>query len=111
MSHSDRKFWPFKPQWTLAATAGLLVVLLLAVPALHRFFDWPSSQSETVVLIGILLLSLLPIAVALLDAIIHGRVNIKYGNFQIDFSRSKEKGTVGITVAANIGVQGLSVSD
>jgi hypothetical protein len=107
MSHSDRKFWPYKPRWTLPCS---LVLLLIAVAFLRWFFEWPSKQSETVVLIGVLLLSLLPIALALLDAIIHGG-SFKYGNIQIDFSRSKEKGTAGITVAANIGVQGVQVSD
>jgi hypothetical protein len=111
MSDPDLKFWPYKPRLTLAATASSLVVFLLAVAVLRALTGWPSSQSETVVLIGILLLSLLPIALALLDVIIDRGGSIKYGNVEIDFSRSKDRGTVGITVAPNIGVQGLPLSD
>jgi hypothetical protein len=96
---------------TLAATAAALVVLLLATAALRTLAKWPSEKSETVVLIGVLLLSLLPIALALLDVIVDRGGSIKYGSVEIDFSRSKEKGIAGITVLSNIGVPGLPVSD
>jgi hypothetical protein len=88
-----------------------LVGLLLIVAVLRTLLHWPSEQSETVVLIGILLLSLLPIALALLDVIIERGAVIEYGNMKIDFSRSKEKEAAGITVAPNIGVQGRPVTD
>src|SRR5712671_2793159 len=111
MSDADLKFWPYKPRLTLAATASALVGLLLAVAILRAFFNWPSEHSETVVLIGVLLLSLLPIALALLDVIIDRGGSIKYGGVEIDFARSRERGTAGITVAPNIGVPGLPVTD
>jgi hypothetical protein len=111
MADVDRKFWPFKPRLTLAATALALVALLLAIAILRAISSWPSAQSETVVLIGVLLLSLLPIALALLDAIIERGAVIEYGKAKIDFSRSKEKHIAGITVAPNIGVKGQPVTD
>jgi hypothetical protein len=111
MTDPDLKFWPYKPRLTLAATAAALVGLLLAVAILRALTKWPSEQSETVVLIGVLLLSLLPIVLALLDVIIDRGGSIKYGGVEIDFARSKEKGTAGITVASNIGVPGLPVTD
>jgi hypothetical protein len=107
----DQKFWPYKPRLTLAATAATLVGLLLATAVLRALTKWPSEKSETVVLIGVLLLSLLPIGLALLDFIIDRGGSIKYGGVEIDFARSKERGTAGITVASNIGVPGLPVSD
>jgi hypothetical protein len=111
MSDADLKFWPYKPRLTLAATASALVALLFAVAALRALTGWPSAQSETAALIGILLLSLLPIALALLDVLIDRGGNIKYGGVEIDFSRGKERGTAGITIAPNIGVRGLPVTD
>jgi hypothetical protein len=111
MTDLDLKFWPYKPRLTLAATAAALVGLLLATGALRALAKWPSEKSETVILIGVLLLSLLPIALALLDVIVDRGGRIKYGNVEIDFSRSKEKGTAGITVPSNIGVPGLPVTD
>jgi hypothetical protein len=111
MNDPDLRFWPYKPRLTLAATVAVLVGLLLATAALRALAKWPSPQSETVVLIGVLLLSLLPIALALLDVIIDRGGIIKYGGVEIDFARSKEKGAPGITVASNIGVPGLPVTD
>jgi len=111
MTNLDLKFWPYKPRLTLAATAAALVGLLLAAAALRALASWPTEKSETVVLIGVLLLSLLPIALALLDVIIDRGGTIKYGGVEIDFARSKEKGTAGITVASNIGVPGVPVTD
>jgi hypothetical protein len=63
------------------------------------------------VLIGVLLLSLLPIALALLDVIIDRGGSIKYGGVEINFVRSKEKGTAGIVIAPNVGVPGQPVID
>jgi hypothetical protein len=60
MTDPGLKFWPYKPRLTLAAIAAALVGLLLLVAILRALAKWPSPQSETVVLIGILLLSLLP---------------------------------------------------
>jgi hypothetical protein len=111
MNDLDLKFWPYKPRLTLAATAAALVGLLLATAVLRALVKWPSEKSETVVLIGVLLLSLLPIALALLDVIVGRGGSIKYGKVEIDFSRSEEKGTAGITVPSNIGVPGLPVTD
>jgi hypothetical protein len=111
MTDLDSRFWPYKPRLTLAATATALVGLLLATAALRALARWPTEKSETVVLIGILLLSLLPIALALLDVIIDRGGRIKYGGVEIDFARSKERGTAGITVASNIGVPGLPITD
>jgi len=111
MSDPELKFWPYKPRLTLAAAAVALVVLMIVVAILRAVSNWPSQQSETVVLIGILLLSLLPILLALLDVVVDRGGTIKYGGVEIDFARSKQKGTAGITVAPNIGVPGLPVSD
>lgn len=108
---TDLKFWPYKPRLTLAATAAALVGLLLATAALRTLAKWPSEKSESIVLVGVLLISLLPIALALLDVIVDRGGSIKYGSVEIDFSRSKEKGTAGITVPSNIGVPGLPVTD
>src|SRR4051794_24067373 len=111
MTDPDLRFWPYKPRSTLAATVAALLGLLLATAALRALAKWPSPQSETVVLIGILLLSLLPLALALLDVIIDRGGSIKYGGVEINFVRSKENATAGITVASNIGVPGQPVTD
>jgi len=111
MSDADRKFWPFQPRFSLIAVALLLVSFLAVIAGLRIVLRWPSPQSDNIVLIGVLLLSLLPIVLALLDVIIERGGVVEYGGVKIDFSRSKEKGMVGITIAPNIGVQGQPVTD
>jgi hypothetical protein len=111
MNSIDGKFWPFKPRFTLLAMSVVLVGLLLFVAGLRASLRWPNAQSDTVVLIGILLLSVLPIVLALIDVIIERGGAIEYGSVKIDFSRSKELGIAGIVVSPNIGVQGMPVTD
>jgi hypothetical protein len=111
VSDAERKFWPFQPRYSLIAVALLLVLFLAVVAGLRVVLRWPSAQSDNIVLIGVLLLSLLPIVLALLDVIIERGGIVEYGGVKIDFSRSKERGMVGITIAPNIGVQGQPVTD
>jgi hypothetical protein len=93
------------------AVALLLASFLAVVAGLRVLLKWPAAQSDNIVLIGVLLLSLLPILLAVLDVIIERGGVVEYGGVKIDFSRSKEKGMVGITIAPNIGVQGQPVTD
>jgi hypothetical protein len=111
VSDNDQRFWPFKPRFTLVGVAIILVVVLSAVAALRTIFNWPSAQSENVLVIGVLVLSLLPVVLALMDIIIERGAIVEYGNVKIDFSRSEATATTGITVAPNIGVPGQPVSD
>jgi hypothetical protein len=78
---------------------------------LRATINWPGEKSETTVLIGILLLSLTPLLLALVDAIIeHGGV-IKAGGVEIDFSQVPQIGMSGFTVPPNIGITGQAVAD
>jgi len=111
MSDDNRKFWPFEPRFILISVGLLLILSLALVAGLRMALKWPTANSDNIVLIGILLLSLLPILLALLDVIIERGGVVEYGGVKIDFSQSKEKGMVGITIAPNIGVQGTPVTD
>jgi hypothetical protein len=111
MNDADRGLWPFGRRASLISAAVLLVGLLLLVAVLRAILGWPSAQSENTVLIGVLLLSLLPVLLAFLDIIIERGAVIEYGSIKVDFSQSREMGITGITVAANIGVRGQAVTD
>jgi hypothetical protein len=111
MRGTDQRFWPFQPRFSLIAVAFLLASFLAVVAGLRALLRWPAAQSDNIVLIGVLLLSLLPIVLAVLDVIIERGGVLEYRGVKIDFSRSKEKGMVGITNAPNIGVQGQPVTD
>jgi hypothetical protein len=64
-----------------------------------------------VVLIGILLFSLLPILLSLVDAFIGRGGTIKVAGVEINFAQVKQLGTPEFSVPANIGVPGEPVND
>ncbi len=111
MNHTDRSFWPFKPRTSIISSIMMLVGLLLIVWALMTKANWPSQGSETTVLVGVLVFSLLPILLALVDVIIERGGVIEYGGMKIDFSQVPKMGVSGFTVPVNIGVSGQSVTD
>lgn len=70
-----------------------------------------SEKSDTAVLIGVVLVSLLPVLLAVLDIIIERGGVIEYSGVRIDFSQVPQMGMSGFTVQTNIGVPGQAVSD
>ena len=89
----------------------VLVGLLLILAILRARLGWPSEKSENVVLIGVLLLSLFPVLLALLDVIIERGGVIKYGGVEIDFSEVRQKGMSGMPIPVNIGSRGQAVNE
>lgn len=111
MNRPNHRFWPFRPQASIIAAIVLLLVLLVLVAVLRYTIQWPTPGSENVVLIGILVISLMPILLSVLDVMMERGASIGYGNFKIDFSNVSQSGVSGITMPANIGVPGLPVAD
>lgn len=111
MNDAKKQLWPFGVKMGLLTTVALLVGLLVIVPTLRSIVGWPSDKSEPTLLIGILALSLLPIALVLIDAVIDRAPVIEYGGVKLAFSQGKDLGTGGLTIQANIGVRGVAVAD
>ena len=111
MTDLDERLWPFRRKASLLSVAVILPGLLSLTAILRRLSAWPSAQAESGVLIGIVALSLLPLLLAVLDTIMERGAVIEYGHVKVDFSQSREMGTTGLTVAANIGVAGQAVTD
>lgn len=86
MNDTDRKFWPFKPRTSIVFAIFILVDLLIIFVALRATINWPFEKSETTVLIGILLISLLPIVLALIDANIERGGTIEDKDVKIKFA-------------------------
>lgn len=72
--------------------------------------NWPAEKSETKSLIGILLISLPPILLALVEVIIERGGVIKAGSAKIYFLQVPQMGVSGFTAPLNIVVPGQSVS-
>ena len=111
MNKSTNRLWPFDARVSVFSAVALLVVLLPLVAALRVKFDWPDEKSESVVLIGVLLLSLLPVLLAVVDVLIERGGVLEYKGMKIDFSQVSRVGMSGVTVPVNIGVRGEPVND
>lgn len=72
---------------------------------------WPSDNNESVVLIGVLIISLLPMLLAFLDVIIARGGVIEFKGVKIDFYQVRYTGMSGVTIPVNIGVRGEPVTD
>jgi hypothetical protein len=110
MIDAERKLWPFDSRTSLIATAAIFVAVFLLVGVLRIVAGWPSAQSEGTVLVGILVLALLPIALRLLDVVIDRGAVIEYGGLKLAFAQSRDMGTSGLTIAANIGVREKAIT-
>jgi hypothetical protein len=111
MSDPDRALWPFKPKTSIIVAIVILFGLLFTVVILRVTLNWPSPESETAVLLGIFLLSLLPILLLLIDTMIERGGVVEYRGVKIDFSQAQRMEMAGPTVPANIGVPGQAVAD
>lgn len=112
MNEPDRKFWPYGRQtsmiWSIVIFLGLFFILLQL-----KIFDlWKiSAESDTAVLIGIVIVSLLPIGLSVVDVIIERGGVIEYGGVKIDFTQVSATGVSGFAVPTNIGVPGQAITD
>ncbi len=112
MNGTDRRFWPFLPRTSIVLSMAILVGLLLILMVLKKALLWKMSEkSDVTVLIGILLFSLLPILLALLDVVIERGGSVKYKGLEISFAQVSHLGVSGFTVPTNIGVPSQAVSD
>lgn len=112
MSDQDRKFWPFRPRSSIVSSITILIGFLLLFVILKKTDLWPTfEKSDTTILIGILLFSLLPVLLSLVDIIIERGGIIEYGRVKIDFSQVSQAGMSGFTVPTNIGVRGEAIGD
>ena len=62
-------------------------------------------------LLGVLLVSLVPLLLTLLDVIVDRGAVIEYGSVKINFSQVSRSNPPGFTVPVNIGVRGQAVTD
>lgn len=111
MKPHDHSFWPFTPKVSIITAVVVLLVLLLITGVLRTYTGWPGDSSGNTILIGIFILSLLPIVLAILDVVIERGGSIGYGDLKIDFSKIQQASNSGFTVPANIGVRGEYVAD
>ncbi len=111
MSEQNRKMWPYKPRTAFLFLISILIILVIALAISRTTYSWPSPDSEKTVLLGIFVLSLLPILLMLADIIIERGASVEIKGVKIDFSQAQMASPSSITIPANIGVPGQAVAD
>ncbi len=111
MREQDRKLWPFKPSTAFVISILILIASMFALAFAKSKYSWPSKESEGTVLLGIFIISLLPVILRLVDVIAERGAVVQYKDLKIDFSQVQRTAASGITIPANIGVAGQPLVD
>ena len=111
MSKAKRQLWSFSARASVISVPIVLVGLLIVVTTLQRATGWPSRDSETAVLVGVFVLSLMPLVLALLDTIVERGAVIEYRGIKLDFSQAVSPGPASVSIPVNIGVTGRALTD
>lgn len=111
MSKAKRQLWSFSARASVISVPIVLVGLLIVVTTLQKATGWPSRDSETAVLVGVFILSLMPLVLALLDTIVERGAVIEYRGIKLDFSQAVSSGPASVSIPVNIGVTGRALTD
>ena len=111
MSNRNRALWPYRPLLSIVAMLIILILLLIGLGLSREAFDWPTQRSENITLLAILLISLIPVILVLVDTLVESGARVQYKEWQIDFSQVKESQIDDFRVPTNIGVAGQPVPD
>jgi hypothetical protein len=84
--------------------------LLAALIAAKQLSDWPGPSSDNLLLIGVLILSLLPVVLVLVDVVAQQGGAIAFREVRIDFAGAVAP-TSSITIPRALGLPGVPVSD
>ena len=111
MNTQERRVWPFRPQTAIIATLTILFGLVLIMVILRVTLNWPNPELEGDLLLGIFLISLLPILLMLVNTLVEQGAVVEVRGVKLDFSQAQRAEMPGITVPTNIGVPGQAVAD
>ncbi len=111
MKKPDQNFWPFQKSTSTFLAVLLFVGLLMLLAVVRFIYSWPTGDSARTIVVGIAAFSSVPLLLALLDLIIERGAVLKYGGFEIDFSKLESPAMSGITIDPNAGVPGQPVTD
>lgn len=115
MADHQRSLWPAGTAVALVASAAAFGLGLLLMLAVRRNTGWPAEADIATVLLVVLLISLIPIGLRLLDflAINRAVIGSKWLNLdlsRVDLNRASES-TRAELVPANMGIAGPIVTD
>ena len=83
----DRYLWPYGVGGALIAALAILAVLLTAVGLSHAYANWPTARWDSWVLIGILIITLVPVALLVLDRVYAAGGSVEVRGLKIVFEQ------------------------
>jgi hypothetical protein len=93
-----------------ALSGALILGLFLLAKWVRETSDWPTEKSDNLLLVGILVVGLIPIALVLIDALIRRGGRLSFQGITIDLAATTSR-PVALRIDTNIGLPGESVGD
>ncbi len=111
MKKADHRLWPFRASMSAVTSLAMFLVIMMVMMAAHWGYGKPLPLSEEKMLLGLLVFSLLPVVLALVDLLIERGGVLKYGGFEIELSRVEAVAMNDLQIKPNAGVAGQPVTD
>jgi hypothetical protein len=109
---ASTRFWPFRPLAAAAAIPIILGLLIAAVVISDRLWKWPTPEREGLLLTGVLILSIVPVALAVLDLLIERGGAVEAVGIKLNFARVVSPPLATLTMPANLGgTPGQAIAD
>jgi hypothetical protein len=105
----DDRLWPFDIRIAVLWAPILFIILVVGLALLRQLVQWPPAALDQWVLLAILLVSLLPVLLAVLDLVAERGGAVSFRGVTLDFSAAKAAPSY--TVPHNIGLPGMPVTD
>lgn len=105
-AHGDVRFWPWGPRAAALTVPAALIVLLILLWALRAATGWPDDDDLGWVLLAILLLSLVPLILLLLEATVRNRGEVRVFGISFSFAAASQEAAAGVrsaTLDENLG--------
>lgn len=113
MMSENIRLWPHSSIRAVILSLVTLVLLILLLIALRVGIGWPSPASEGLLLLGLFLLSFIPVILVLVDSMMARGGILEFRGLKVDFSNAQDSASAlpDVTIPANIGVPSQAVSD
>jgi hypothetical protein len=97
--------------WATALGPVLAIGLFVVFKWLREHGDWPTAESDNLLLAGVFAMAVLPIMTVLIGAVIAERGVFKTKWFEVNLSVSRSETVLGIEVPPNIGASAEPIGD
>jgi hypothetical protein len=109
------RLWPFGKGWAIGIIPITWVLFIVIFSLSGKYLDWPDQDSRATASLAVLLLSLIPFALVLLDFLASKGAKLDLKGFKIDFSHitldSLRMKRESVALPENMGVAGRLIRD